>query len=64
MIVKLLIEHHLEFLRLTGGCTGSSESTCQNTILLEITCHDSFVYGLSMDITRFHIVFHRHNAIS
>ena len=27
MIVKLLNEHHLEFLSLTGGCTGSSEST-------------------------------------
>ena len=27
MIVKLLTEHHLEFLSLTGGCTGSSEST-------------------------------------
>ena len=27
MIVKLLTEHHLEFLRLQGGCTGSSEST-------------------------------------
>ena len=27
MIVKLLYEHHLEFLSLTGGCTGSSEST-------------------------------------
>ena len=27
MSVKLLIEHHLEFLRLKGGCTGSSEST-------------------------------------
>ena len=25
--VKLLTEHHLEFLILTGGCTGSSEST-------------------------------------
>ena len=25
--VKLLTEHHLEFLSLTGGCTGSSEST-------------------------------------
>ena len=25
--VKLLTEHHLEFLRLKGGCTGSSEST-------------------------------------
>ena len=27
MIVKLLIEHHLEFLSLKGGCAGSSEST-------------------------------------
>ena len=27
MTVKLLTEHHLEFLSLTRGCTGSSEST-------------------------------------
>ena len=27
MIVKLLIEHHLEFLRLMKRLTGSSEST-------------------------------------
>ena len=27
MIVKLLTEHHLEFLSLKGGCTCSSEST-------------------------------------
>ena len=27
MIVKLLNEHHLEFLNLKGGCRGSSEST-------------------------------------
>ena len=27
MIVKLLTEHYLEFLSLTGGYTGSSEST-------------------------------------
>ena len=27
MIVKLLADYHLEFLNLTGGCTGSSEST-------------------------------------
>ena len=26
MIVKLLTEHHLEFLSLKGGCIGSSES--------------------------------------
>ena len=28
MTVKLLTEHHLEFLSFKGGCTGSSESTC------------------------------------
>ena len=27
MVVKLLTEHNFEFLRLKGGCTGSSEST-------------------------------------
>ena len=27
MTVKLLTEHHLEFLGLTGSCTGLSEST-------------------------------------
>ena len=27
MTVKLLTEHNLEFLSLTGGCTGLSEST-------------------------------------
>ena len=27
MIVKLLTEHHFEFLSLKGGCKGSSEST-------------------------------------
>ena len=27
MTVKLLTEHHFEFVSLKGGCTGSSEST-------------------------------------
>ena len=27
MTIKVLTEHHLEFLSLMGGCTGSSEST-------------------------------------
>ena len=27
MTVRLLAEHHLDFLSLKGGCTGSSEST-------------------------------------
>ena len=26
MTVKLMTEHHLEFLSINGGCTGSSES--------------------------------------
>ena len=42
MIVKLLTEHHLEFLSLKGGCTGSSESKMSNAKLLEISCHGSF----------------------
>ena len=31
MFVKLLTEHHLEFLSLKGGCRGSSESTLVKT---------------------------------
>ena len=31
MTVKLLTEHHLESLRLKGGCRGSSESTLVKT---------------------------------
>ena len=41
MIVKLLTEHHLEFLSLKGGCTGSSESILVK--LLEISCCGSNV---------------------
>ena len=42
MIVKLLTEHHLEFLSLIkGGWRGSSESTL--VILLEISCHSSMI---------------------
>ena len=32
MSVKLLTEHHLKFLSLKGGCTGSSESTLVKTL--------------------------------
>ena len=31
MNIKLLTEHHLEFLSLKGGCTGSYESTLVKT---------------------------------
>ena len=44
MSVKLLAEHHLEFLCLKGGCTGSSESThVKMPTLLEISCHGSII---------------------
>ena len=43
MSVKLLTEHHLEFLSLKWGYTGLSESTLvKNAIFLEITCRDSY----------------------
>ena len=37
MSVKLLTEHNLEFISLTGGCTGSSASTLVKMILLILT---------------------------
>ena len=44
MIVKLLTEHHLEFLSLTGGCRGSSRlhlSKCQivGNLMPRLICH-------------------------
>ena len=45
MNIKLLTEHHLEFLRLKEDCTGSSDSSCQNAPLLEITCHGSYHFS-------------------
>ena len=50
MSVKLLTEYHLEFLRLTGGCTGSSESTlvkiphCWKSHVTAQLCH--YIYLL------------------
>ena len=43
MIVQLLTEHHLVFLSLKRGCGGSSDYTCQNATLLEITCCGSIM---------------------
>ena len=48
MIVKLLTEHHLEFLSLKGGCRGSSESTLVK--LLEISCRSSNSFLLTFDV--------------
>ena len=47
MTVKLLIEHHLEFLSLKRGCTGSSVST-----LVKIPhCWKSHVVAHVLDFT-------------
>ena len=54
MIVKLLTEHHLEFLSLTGGCIGSHESThvkmphCWKS---HATAHILFKYKVHQDTT-------------
>ena len=47
MIIKLLTEHHLEFLSLKEGCRGWSQSTLAKMPLLEITCHGSYYMGLN-----------------
>ena len=51
MIVKLLTEHHLEFLSLKAGCRGSSEST----LVKMSNCWKShaaarIIYGLTLGI--------------
>ena len=55
MIVKLLTEHHLKFLSLKGGCTGSSESTLvKNAESLEISCRGSFHIGPVTGLSSFY----------
>ena len=51
MIVKLLTEHHLEFLSFKGGCTGSSESTLVKMPLCWKT-HATAHYILLQDTVR------------
>ena len=60
MFVKLLTEHHLEFLSLTGGCRGSSESTLVKmsncwkshaTAQLCSCCHVAAISVLSLLLT-------------
>ena len=48
MTVKLLTEHHSEFLSFTGGCTGSSETTLvkmphcwKSRVMAQLFFHDS-----------------------
>ena len=55
MIVKLLTEHHLEFLGLKGGCTGSSESTqvkMPNCRKSHATAHIVFAPNISINRTK------------
>ena len=40
MIVKLLTEHHLEFLSLKGGCTGSYGCVWNKVDLVPLACED------------------------
>ena len=52
MIVKLLTEHHLEFLSLKGGCTGLSEYSLvkiSNCWKSHVTAH--FMRDLYGDVT-------------
>ena len=49
MIVKLLTEHHLEFLSFKGGCTGLSEST-----LVKIP-HSWKSYVAAQMVLKFHL---------
>ena len=47
MIVKLLSEHHLEFLSFKGDCRGSSESThvkMSHCWKSHVTAHISFIF--------------------
>ena len=51
MIVKLVTEHHLEFLSLKGGCTGSSESTLvkmSNCWKSHVTSHISYFHEMGV----------------
>ena len=50
MIVKLLIEHHLEFLSLKEGCRGSSESTLVH--IVKMSNYISSWIGLFSDISQ------------
>ena len=54
MILKLLTEHHLEFLSLKGGCRGSSESTHVKMLIVGITCTGSVLTCAPLTCTMNH----------
>ena len=52
MSVKLLTDHHFEFLSSKGGCTGSSESTIVNMSHVwksHVEAHTTCIYVLEVD---------------
>ena len=49
MTVKLLTEHHLEFLSLKGAARARLSLPCESATLLEITCRGS--YGFFCTVT-------------
>ena len=62
MSVKLLTEHHLEFLSLKGGCTGWSESTLVKMphCWKSQSCHGSIIiYGMHSLIRGFFLFFRK-----
>ena len=50
MIVKLLTEHHLEFLSLKRGCRGLSESTLVKCQIMEISCRGSNHFAMLISV--------------
>ena len=56
MIVKLLTEHHLEFLSLKGGCRGSAEST----LVKMLNCFNSHAAArlISIPTTHYSLLIH------
>ena len=56
MLVKLLTEHHLEFLSLKGGCTGTSEYTfvkMSHCWKSQVTTHVLFSVALEISLDYF-----------
>ena len=68
MTVKLMAEHHFEFLSLKGGCTGSSESTlvkmshCWKSHVASQVCYKvTTLYHLMDKHIVAGLMFHKHN---
>ena len=58
MIVKLLTEHHLEFLSLKGDCRGSSESTLvKMSNCWKISCRGSLMFWYFNIMSTINIMF-------